>query len=103
MTVKIPWFVEKLEESDPEFFSVVKAVVDSSLETKALDRKTALLIVLALDAAKGAAQGVKVVSAQAREAGASEEEIREALRLSYYVAGMDVVKTSLSAFERQDE
>jgi alkylhydroperoxidase/carboxymuconolactone decarboxylase family protein YurZ len=102
MTVKIPWFVEKLEESDPEFFAVVKAVVNSSLDTRALDRKTALLIVLALDAAKGAAKGVKAVSAQARDAGATDDEIREALRLAYYVAGMDVVKTSLNAFEGQD-
>jgi alkylhydroperoxidase/carboxymuconolactone decarboxylase family protein YurZ len=45
---------------------------------------------------------VKAVSAQARDAGATDDEIREALRLAYYVAGMDVVKTSLNAFEGQD-
>ena len=32
------------------------------------------------------------------EVGATDEEIAEALRLAYYVSGMDVIKTSLNAF-----
>jgi alkylhydroperoxidase/carboxymuconolactone decarboxylase family protein YurZ len=39
-----------------------------------------------------------VVAGQAREAGASDEEIKEALRLAYYVAGMDIIKASVNAF-----
>ena len=65
----------------------------------ALDAKTKYLITLALDAYKGAQEGVKVLAAQARGAGATDMEICEALRLAYYVAGMDAVKTSLAAFQ----
>jgi alkylhydroperoxidase/carboxymuconolactone decarboxylase family protein YurZ len=99
MEIRLPWFVEELREKDPEFFPVVKRVVESVLETRALDAKTTYLVVLALDAAKNAEQGVKVLAQQARTAGATEEEIREVLRLAYYVSGMDVIKTSLKAFE----
>ncbi len=94
----MPWFVEKMEEKDPEFYQQLKRALGVALAPGALDVKTKHLIVLALDALKGAQEGVKVVAAQARTAGASEEEIREALRLAYYVAGMDTVKTSLAAF-----
>ena len=88
-----------IAEKDPDFFPVVKSVVESALKTRALDLKTTYLVVLALDAAKNAEQGVKVLAEQARAAGASEEEIKEVLRLAYYVSGMDVIKTSLKAFE----
>ncbi len=99
MDVKLPWFVEELKKKDPEFFPVVKEVVESAMRTRALDAKTTYLVVLALDAAKNADQGVRVLAGQAREAGASEEEIKEVLRLAYYVNGMDVIKTSLNAFD----
>lgn len=99
MEIKLPWFVEELREKDPDFFPVVKSVVESALKTRALDLKTTYLVVLALDAAKNAEQGVKVLAEHARAAGASEEEIKEVLRLAYYVSGMDVIKTSLKAFE----
>lgn len=94
----LPWFVQKYKEADPEFFPVIKEVVESAMNPEELDDKTKYLIVLALDASKGAEQGVKVVAQQAREAGASEKEIREVLRLAYFVSGMDIVKTSLNAF-----
>ncbi|KUG03869.1 4-carboxymuconolactone decarboxylase [hydrocarbon metagenome] len=99
MDVKLPWFVEELRKRDPEFFSAVKGVAESAMNTRALDAKTTYLVVLALDAAKNADQGVRVLASQAREAGASEEEIKEVLRLAYYVSGMDVIKTSLNAYD----
>lgn len=95
----LPWFVEQMQEYDTELYRLSADSVRTAMSPGALDLKTKLLIVLALDAIKGAAQGVKVVAAQARAAGATEAEITEALRLAYYVSGMDVVKTSLSARE----
>lgn len=99
MPVVVPWFVEKMQSHDPEIYHAAQATVTTALGEGELDQKTKCLIVLALDALKGAQQGVKVVAGQARAAGASEQEIREALRLAYYVSGMDVLKTSLAAFE----
>ncbi|QGU00194.1 hypothetical protein SYNTR_1600 [Candidatus Syntrophocurvum alkaliphilum] len=99
MSQKLPWFVEEMKQYDPEYAEVIHEVVSKALDTRALDDKTKLLIVLALDAIKGASEGVKVLAKQARMAGASDEEIQETLRLAYFVSGMDVVKTSLNAFE----
>lgn len=98
----LPWFLEQMAQHDPEYYDMIKQMAEKALSPSALDRKTALLIVLALDAGKGAAEGVKAVAGQARAAGASEEEIREALRLAFYVSGMDTAKASLPAFAEAD-
>ena len=94
---RLPWFVEQMKEYDAELFRLCADSVETAMAPGALDAKTKYLIVLALDALKGAAQGVKVVASQAR---ATEAEIVEALRLAYYVNGMDVVKSCLNAFDK---
>lgn len=96
--LQLPWFVEKLADHDNEQYQAIKQVAEKAMLPQALDKKTMLLIVLALDASKGAGEGVRVLAAQARQAGANEQEIKEALRLAYYVSGMDTVKASLQAF-----
>ena len=95
----LPWFAEKMAEYDPAYHKILQQVGDLALSPSALDQKTMLLILVALDAAKGAGQGVKVLAGKAREAGASDDEIGEALRLAYYVSGMETVKASLQAFD----
>lgn len=99
MSIKLPWFVEKYQELDKEYGPTVVSVVKGAMQPGILDEKTKHLVVLALDASKGSSEGVRVVAGQAREAGASEAEIREVLRLAYFVSGMDLIKTSVAAFE----
>lgn len=99
MNVKIPWFVERYQELDPEYGQVIVDVTTRAMETKALDEKTKHLVVLALDALKGAEEGVRVVAYQAREAGATELEIQEVLRLAYFAGSMSYVKTILNAYK----
>ncbi len=91
--------MENMQLHDAELYRLSADSVHTAMAPGALDAKTKILIVLALDALKGAAQGVQVVAAQARAAGATEAEIKETLRLAYYVSSMDVVKTALKAFE----
>lgn len=98
MDSKLPWFVDKMGDYDSEYYTFLKEVLQKAISTTALDEKTRYLILLALDTLKGAEMGVKVLSAQAREAGATEEEIKETLRLAYFVSSMDVIKTSLNAW-----
>jgi len=98
MSDNLPWFVKEYKEHDSEFAAIVSHVVDTSMNPQALDAKTKYLVVLALDVLKGAEQGVKVLAKQAREAGASEQEIKEVIRLAYFVSGMDIIKTSLNVF-----
>jgi alkylhydroperoxidase/carboxymuconolactone decarboxylase family protein YurZ len=96
--MSLPAFIEAIAERDPEFYQAVKAVATAAMAPGALDAKTRTLITLALDAAHGAGEGVAVLAKQARDLGASEEEIREALRLAYFVAGNGVLVTSMAAY-----
>lgn len=98
MDGKLPWFVDKMRDYDSEYYDLLKEVLQNAISTKALDEKTRYLILLALDTLKGADAGVKVLAGQAREAGATEEEIKEAIRLAFFVSSMDVIKTSLNAW-----
>lgn len=99
MSVKLPWFVEEYQEIDPEYGRIIGDVTTQAMQTKGLDEKTKHLVVLALDALKGADEGVRVVAGQAREAGASEQEIKEVLRLAYFAGSMSLVKTFLNAYK----
>ncbi|NLW07459.1 MAG: carboxymuconolactone decarboxylase family protein [Clostridia bacterium] len=94
----LPAFIEALAERDPEFYQAVKAVATTAMAPGALDAKTKTLITLALDAALGASEGVAVLAKQARALGASEDEIRETLRLAYFVVGNGVLVTSMAAY-----
>lgn len=100
--IKKPWFIDEMKINDPEFYPLIEKILDKALSPKSLDEKTKHLIILALDALKGADQGVKVVAQDARQAGASEEEIRETIRLAYFVSGMNTIKASSQAFQKND-
>jgi len=52
---------------------------------------------MALDASHGAVQGVKALAQEARQAGATKEEITEALRVAQYVSGVGSIYTASPA------
>ncbi len=57
----------------------------------ALPRKVKLLMAMAYDAAHGAANGVRSLAQQAVKAGATREEIGEALRVAFLLGGVGSV------------
>jgi AhpD family alkylhydroperoxidase len=89
-----------LEQGDPEFARIIERVAVASMEPGALDRKTKLLIALALDAAHGAAQGVSSIAQALRASGTSDAEIAEALRVAYFASGNSILATSFAAFKK---
>jgi alkylhydroperoxidase/carboxymuconolactone decarboxylase family protein YurZ len=99
MAGRLPPFVEKFAASDSKLYDTVSEVQEIAYPEDGLGRKTALLITLAIDASKGAAAGVATLAKQARAAGASEEEIKQAIRIAYYVAGMQTLAAGSAAFE----
>jgi len=94
----VPPFVQQIANRDPELYEAVVKVIEVAMTPGALDAKTKTLINLALDAYIGSERGVMVLANRARELGATEEEIKETLRIAYYVAGMKTLATSNSAF-----
>ncbi|MFC2071605.1 carboxymuconolactone decarboxylase family protein [Chloroflexota bacterium] len=100
MVQRQPTFYDAFQKNDPEFYEVVSAVNQKTRAgSGALDAKTRILISLALDTAAGASQGVKNLAQRARELGASEDEIREVMRVVYVNKGHQALATAQSAFE----
>lgn len=99
MVTRQPTFFDALQKYDPEFYKVVLPVREKSRAPGALDAKTKTLISLALDTASGASQGVKNLARQARGLGASDDEIREVLRLVYSNNGNKALSAAQAAFE----
>jgi len=94
-------YMEVLKNKDPEFFEVVKAVMDKTQEKGALDPKTKTLIILFNDAARGHADAVKSLAAFARKLGATDEEIRETIRLAFTASGLSGLVAGMAAFSEE--
>ena len=86
-----------IEDNDPEFAALLDNTRNLALAEGTMPLKYRLLIALALDASKGAENGVRVLAMQALEAGATKEEIMEAVRITNFIAGVGGVYTAANA------
>jgi alkylhydroperoxidase/carboxymuconolactone decarboxylase family protein YurZ len=87
------------EDLDPDLLKLVNQTSEFALADGALPGKTKLLIAMALDAAHGAVGGVASLARQAMQAGATKEEVAEALRVAQYVTGVGRVYTAAHALK----
>ena len=85
------------ETLDPELLKVIENTGEFALSDGSLPRKIKLLIAMALDAAHGSVNGVNSLARQAMKAGATKEEVTEALRVAYLVSGGGSIYTAGSA------
>ncbi len=88
-----------LSKLDPELLKLVENTRELALADGALPKKFKLLIAMALDASHGAVQGVKALAQAAMQAGATKEEIAEALRVTQYISGVGSVYTAAHALK----
>ncbi len=82
------------EKLDPDLLRHVENSSDFVFADGALPRKYKLLIAMAFDASYGAVNGVKSLAQQAIDAGATKEEITEALRVAQHLSGVGCVYTA---------
>jgi len=82
------------EKLDPDLLKHIENSRDFVFADGALPRKFKLLIAMAFDASYGAVNGVKTLAQQALEAGATKEEIAEAVRVAQYLSGVGSVYTA---------
>ena len=87
------------EKLDPELLKLVDNTKALALNGGALPRRIKLLIAMALDASEGAVEGVKSLAEQGLKAGATKEEIMEALRVADYICGVGCGYTAARAFK----
>jgi alkylhydroperoxidase/carboxymuconolactone decarboxylase family protein YurZ len=87
------------QKLDPKLFKLVENTSELALTDGALPRKFKLLIAMTLDASHGAVGGVTALARMAMEAGATKEEIAEALRVAQYVCGVGCIYTAAQALK----
>ncbi len=83
--------LETAMKVDPGLVERMTRENDWAFADGALPRRIKLLIALAYDAAHGAPDGVRSLARQALGAGATREEIGEALRVAFALAGVGSV------------
>ncbi|HUI91324.1 MAG TPA: carboxymuconolactone decarboxylase family protein [Chitinivibrionales bacterium] len=79
---------------DPDLQSHVEAVNKFVYSDGALPKKYKLIMALAFDAAHGAVPGVRSLASSALQAGATKEEIVEAVRVAYLLTGVPALFTA---------
>lgn len=82
------------ETLDPELLKTVENARELALAEGALPSKYKYLIAMALDAAHGAEGGVGNLARAAMHAGATREEVAEALRVAYFIDGVGSIYTA---------
>jgi len=86
--------LEPIAKSDQELIGQIENGRSLAFEPGALGKKEKLLIAMALDASHGAATGVRSLATQAIQAGASIQEIMEALRVTAFISGAGSMYTA---------
>jgi len=83
-----------LASLDPDLMQHIKETNDLIYSGGALPKKYKILMAMAFDAAHGADLGVRALAQAAMREGASREEIAEALRVAYHLAGIGTLYTA---------
>ena len=87
------------ESVDKELLEAVENNRDLALSDGVLPVKYKYLIAMVLDATHGAEDGVHNLAQAALNAGASKEEIGEALRVGYFIDGVGCIYTAARGLE----
>ncbi len=88
-----------LESIDPELLKRMKDDSEFTYSDGALSKKIKLLIAMSLDASAGTVQGTASLARQAMQAGATKEEISEALRVTHLISGAGSIYTAAAALK----
>jgi alkylhydroperoxidase/carboxymuconolactone decarboxylase family protein YurZ len=91
--VVLPVQFDPLQAKDPEFYNLLSELKDMAFGQGILDPKTKFLIGLAINVCLERNDKVKCALGQAKAAGATDQEVNEALRLTYFIKGLSTVQT----------
>lgn len=92
-----PW--DLLQEKDPERARLHEELDRLAFSDGRLPRKVKLLMAVAVDATLGAEAGVRNYATRAKEAGATDEEIFEAVRVASLIGGTRGLTTALRGLD----
>lgn len=97
----VPPFLRLLYEGDRELYDLVMQSMEKCMpETGSIPKKYSLLLSMVADGVLYHPEGVEAMAEAARQAGATDQEIREALRVIYLTGGMMALANSLGALRK---
>ena len=82
------------EKIDSDFLNLVRNAEESAFSDGAVPKKYKFLMTMILDATLNHDQGVKALAQAAIQAGATKQEIIEALRVTQHISGVAPIYTS---------
>ena len=88
-----------LRKLDPDLMKRVDDLDSLVYADGALPRRVKLMMAMAFDAADGAPGGVRHLAEEALKAGATKEEIAEALRVAFHLSGAGSLYTASFALK----
>lgn len=88
---------EVIRKVDQKLLDQVEGTRRFALSEGAIPVKYKLLIAMAIDASHGASGGVRALAEAAMRAGATKEEVGEALRVAFYISGCGSFYTAAEA------
>ena len=91
--------LEPIEKNDPKLADYIEQERALAFEAGALSTKDKLLIAVAIDATQGAVNGVRSLTLKALDAGATKEEIMEALRVAEFICGAGSMYTAAAGLQ----
>ena len=86
--------LQAFDQLDPELRKAVEDLRVLAFGDGVIPKKYKILIAMALDAAHGAGDGVRGLTNQAMQAGATKEEIAETLRVALFISGVGSTYTA---------
>lgn len=92
--------LESLRKNDKKFSETLANTIKDANEG-VLDKKTKVLIKFALSSVLKQIEGVKIHAREARELGATNEEIAEVARLVFLSSGIPGLYSAINGFEDQ--
>lgn len=93
-----PGFLTALEERDESFAGTVAATRTAAMSDGALDAKTKTLIAMCLDAGMNHPDGAAALADRARDRGATEAEVTEAIEVVTALCGLQGLASGAGVF-----
>jgi alkylhydroperoxidase/carboxymuconolactone decarboxylase family protein YurZ len=86
-------------DQDPQLFTLLENTRELAFVEDGIPLKYKFLLAMSLDAANGAVNGVRSLAVQAMQAGATKEEVMQAIRITQYIFGAGSVYTASEALK----
>ena len=91
--------LQVIKDSDATLFESINSTKELAFRDGEISKKHKLLIALAIDIAKNAENGIRSLTTQALESGATKQEIIEILRIAHYICGGGSMYTAAAALK----